>query len=38
MVRLLKVNPEIKTLAIEGHTDNRSSDVLNERLIAEGNR
>ena len=32
VVRLLKVNPEIKVLAIEGHTDNRGSDKLNEKL------
>jgi outer membrane protein OmpA-like peptidoglycan-associated protein len=32
VVRLLKVNPEIKHLAIEGHTDNRGSDELNEKL------
>jgi outer membrane protein OmpA-like peptidoglycan-associated protein len=32
VVRLLKVNPEIKHVAIEGHTDNRGSDELNERL------
>ena len=32
VVRLLKVNPEIKMLAIEGHTDNRGSDQLNEKL------
>jgi outer membrane protein OmpA-like peptidoglycan-associated protein len=32
VVRLLKVNPEIKTLGIEGHTDNRGSDKLNEKL------
>jgi outer membrane protein OmpA-like peptidoglycan-associated protein len=32
VVRLLKVNPEIKLLAIEGHTDNRGSDKLNEKL------
>jgi outer membrane protein OmpA-like peptidoglycan-associated protein len=32
VVRLMKVNPEIKTLAIEGHSDNRGSDQLNERL------
>jgi outer membrane protein OmpA-like peptidoglycan-associated protein len=31
-VRLLNVNPEIKHLAIEGHTDNRGSDELNEKL------
>jgi OmpA-OmpF porin, OOP family len=32
VVRLLKVNPEITHLDIEGHTDNRGSDELNERL------
>jgi outer membrane protein OmpA-like peptidoglycan-associated protein len=32
VVRLLKVNPEIKVLGIEGHTDNRGSDKLNEKL------
>jgi outer membrane protein OmpA-like peptidoglycan-associated protein len=32
VVRLLKVNVDIKHLAIEGHTDNRGSDELNERL------
>jgi len=32
VVRLLKVNPEIQHLAIEGHTDNRGSDELNEKL------
>jgi outer membrane protein OmpA-like peptidoglycan-associated protein len=32
VVRLLKVNPDIKLLAIEGHTDNRGSDQLNEKL------
>lgn len=32
VVRLLKVNPEIKHLAIEGHTDNRGSDELNTKL------
>src|SRR6185503_17576408 len=32
VVRLLKVNAEIKQLAIEGHTDNRGSDQLNEKL------
>ncbi|AUX21755.1 cell envelope biogenesis protein OmpA [Sorangium cellulosum] len=32
VVRLLKVNPEITLVAIEGHTDNRGSDALNERL------
>lgn len=32
VVRLLKVNPEIKHLAIEGHTDNRGPNDLNERL------
>jgi outer membrane protein OmpA-like peptidoglycan-associated protein len=30
--RLLNVNPEIKHLAIEGHTDNRGADDLNEKL------
>jgi outer membrane protein OmpA-like peptidoglycan-associated protein len=32
VVRLLKVNTDIKHLAIEGHTDNRGSDDLNEKL------
>lgn len=32
VVRLMKVNQDIKHLAIEGHTDNRGSDELNERL------
>lgn len=32
VVRLLRVNPEIQRLAIEGHTDNRGPDDLNERL------
>jgi outer membrane protein OmpA-like peptidoglycan-associated protein len=32
VVRLLKVNPEIKHLAIEGHTDNRGANDLNEKL------
>jgi OmpA-OmpF porin, OOP family len=32
VVRLMKVNQDIKRLAIEGHTDNRGSDELNERL------
>jgi OmpA-OmpF porin, OOP family len=35
VVRLLKVNTEIKQLAIEGHTDNRGSDDLNEKLSNE---
>jgi OmpA-OmpF porin, OOP family len=35
VVRLLKVNPEIKHLAIEGHTDNRGSDDLNEKLSTD---
>lgn len=35
VVRLLKVNPEILHLAIEGHTDNRGSDQLNEKLSAD---
>jgi len=35
VVRLLKVNPEIKLLAIEGHTDNRGSNELNEKLSAD---
>ena len=34
-MRLLKVNPEIKLLAIEGHTDNRGSNELNEKLSAD---
>ena len=32
VVRLLKVNPEITHLEVEGHTDNRGSDQLNEKL------
>jgi outer membrane protein OmpA-like peptidoglycan-associated protein len=32
VVRLMKVNQDIKHLAIEGHTDNRGSDELNEKL------
>src|SRR5262249_46262696 len=32
VVRLLKVNLDIKRLDIEGHTDNRGSDQLNEKL------
>jgi outer membrane protein OmpA-like peptidoglycan-associated protein len=32
VVRLMKVNQDIKHLAIEGHTDNRGSDDLNEKL------
>jgi outer membrane protein OmpA-like peptidoglycan-associated protein len=32
VVRLMKVNLDIKHLAIEGHTDNRGSDALNEKL------
>ncbi|HEY4119783.1 MAG TPA: OmpA family protein [Byssovorax sp.] len=32
VVRLMKVNLEIKLLAIEGHTDNRGSDELNAKL------
>jgi outer membrane protein OmpA-like peptidoglycan-associated protein len=32
VVRLLQVNPEIKQMAIEGHTDNKGPDELNERL------
>jgi OOP family OmpA-OmpF porin len=32
VVRLLKVNPEITLLSIEGHTDNRGSDQLNDKL------
>ena len=35
VVRLLKVNPDIKLLAIEGHTDNRGSNALNEKLSAD---
>jgi outer membrane protein OmpA-like peptidoglycan-associated protein len=35
VVRLLKVNPEIVHLDIEGHTDNRGSDELNEKLSNE---
>ena len=32
VVRLVKVNPDIAHLDIEGHTDNKGSDDLNERL------
>lgn len=32
VMRLLNVNPEIKLLAIEGHTDNRGPDELNRKL------
>lgn len=32
VVRLLKANPEITHLDIEGHTDNRGPNALNERL------
>ena len=32
VVRLMKVNVEIKHLDIEGHTDNKGSDDLNEKL------
>jgi outer membrane protein OmpA-like peptidoglycan-associated protein len=32
VVRLLKVNPDITSLAIEGHTDNKGSDELNDKL------
>ena len=32
VVRLLKVNAEIAHLEVEGHTDNRGSDQLNEKL------
>ncbi len=35
VIRLLKVNPEIKLLSIEGHTDNRGSSDLNEKLSAD---
>jgi OmpA-OmpF porin, OOP family len=35
VARLLKVNPEIKLLSIEGHTDNRGSNELNEKLSAD---
>lgn len=35
VVRLLKVNPDIAKLSIEGHTDNRGSDQLNEKLSAD---
>lgn len=35
VVRLLKVNPEIKHVSIEGHTDNRGSDELNEKLSSD---
>lgn len=35
VIRLLKVNPDIKLLSIEGHTDNRGSDELNEKLSAD---
>jgi outer membrane protein OmpA-like peptidoglycan-associated protein len=32
VVKLLKVNPDIKLVSIEGHTDNTGADDLNERL------
>jgi outer membrane protein OmpA-like peptidoglycan-associated protein len=32
VVKLLKANPDIKHVDIEGHTDNRGSDKLNEKL------
>ncbi|MFS8068670.1 MAG: OmpA family protein, partial [Byssovorax sp.] len=32
VVRLVKVNPDIAHLDIEGHTDNKGSDELNEKL------
>ena len=35
VVRLVKVNPDIAHLDIEGHTDNKGSDELNERLSGE---
>lgn len=35
VTRLLKVNPDISLLAIEGHTDNRGSDDLNQKLSAD---
>jgi outer membrane protein OmpA-like peptidoglycan-associated protein len=35
VVRLLKVNPDIKHLDVEGHTDNRGSHELNEKLSAD---
>ena len=35
VIRLLKVNPDIKLLSIEGHTDNRGSDDLNQKLSAD---
>ena len=35
VVRLLKVNLDITMLSVEGHTDNRGSDALNEKLSAD---
>ncbi len=35
VVRLVKVNPDIAHLDIEGHTDNKGSDDLNEKLSNE---
>ena len=35
VVRLVKVNPDINHLDIEGHTDNKGSDDLNEKLSNE---
>ena len=35
VVRLVKVNPDISHLDIEGHTDNKGSDDLNEKLSNE---
>jgi outer membrane protein OmpA-like peptidoglycan-associated protein len=35
VVRLVKVNPDIQHLDIEGHTDNKGSDDLNEKLSNE---
>jgi outer membrane protein OmpA-like peptidoglycan-associated protein len=32
VVRLLRANPEIKLVSIEGHTDNQGTDEYNERL------
>src|SRR5262249_31207949 len=32
VVSVLKVNPDIDRVRVEGHTDNRGSDELNERL------
>jgi outer membrane protein OmpA-like peptidoglycan-associated protein len=35
VVRLLQVNPEIKLVSVEGHTDNQGSDAYNDKLSKE---